>query len=292
MVLKKKASEQIFDIINHLILITLAVITIYPFLYVVFASFSNPTKLLQHGGMLLQPMGFSLKSFEMVLKYQVIYLGYLNTIFYVGVGTAINLVMTSIGAYALSRKNLMLRKPIMLLFIFTMYFNGGLIPNYLLIKSLHLYNTRWAVIIPVAISTWNLIILTTSFKSISESFIESAKIDGAPEWKVLVKVVIPLSIPVLMVIVLFYSVGHWNSWFNAMIYLRDRELYPLQLFLREILVNTNINDMIAGGGNEVEDYWITIKYATIIVSTLPILLLYPFIQKYFVKGVMIGGIKE
>jgi len=291
--LTRTPAERIYQLFNYLFLTGLGILTVYPFIYVLFASVSEPSKLVFSTGLLLYPKGFTLKAYEMVFKNPSIYVGYANTLFYVVMGTAVNIFMTTLGAYVLSREGLLLRKGIMLMFVFTMYFNGGLIPNYMLIKSLHMDNTRWALIIPVAISTWNLIIMTTSFKSVPKPMIESAKMDGAGEWRVLCQVVVPLSIPLIMVIVLYYSVGHWNSWFNAMIYLRKREMFPLQLFLREILVKSQLSEMTAAsGGNEVEDVGVTIKHATVIVSALPILLVYPYVQKHFVKGIMIGAIKE
>ena len=174
--------------------------------------------------------------------------------------------------------------------IFTMYFNGGLIPNYLLIKDLGMVNSRLALILPGAISTFNLMIMITGFREIPQALEESARIDGASDWTILFRIILPLAKPTIMVIMLYYAVGHWNSWFNAMIYIRDSTKMPLQIFLREILTRSQLGSM--AGDIEVEDVGITIKYATIIVSTLPILCLYPLIQKHFVKGVMIGAVKE
>lgn len=285
--------EKVYQVFNYAFLTLLAFMTLYPFLYVIFASFSNPVKLYTHEGLLLYPQGFTTRAYEMVLKDPRIVTGYANTIFYVVVGTALNIIMSCIGAYVLSRPYLKLRRFFTIMIVFTMYFGGGLIPHYLLVKSLHLDNTRWALIVPGLINTWNLIIMMTAFRNVPISLDESARIDGAGEWRILFQIVLPLVVPTIMVMVLYYAVGHWNSWFNAMIYLRDRGKYPLQLFLREILVENRLNEIIAGQGqaNEVEDVGTTIKYATIIVSTVPILLVYPFIQKYFVHGVMIGAIK-
>lgn len=290
---KKTIGDRIFDAVNSLLLTSLMIMTLYPFLYVIFSSFSESNKLMAQTGLLLKPAGFSLASYEAVFQNPMIFSGYRNTIFIVVVATAYNIVMTSMGAYALARKNFYWRKYINGMVIFTMFFGGGLIPHFLLIRSLGMYNTLWALIIPGAISTWNLIIMRTAFASIPDSLIESAQIDGAPEFTILFKIVIPLSLPTIAVMVLYYGVAHWNSWFSAMIYLRKRELYPLQLILREILINSNTEAMMGSGSGAEEKEAIseTIKYATIMVATFPILCAYPFLQKYFVKGVMVGALK-
>lgn len=211
-------------------------------------------------------------------------------LFYVIGGTTVNILFTCMAAYVLSRKQFMLRRILTMLFIFTMYFSGGLIPNYLLIKDLGLINSRLALILPGMVSTFNLMILLTGFEEIPQSLEESARIDGAGDWTILFRIVIPLAKPTIMVILLYYAVGHWNAWFNAMIYLRDSDKMPLQIFLRDILTRSQLGAMT--GQTDIEDVGQTIKYATIVVSTVPILCIYPFIQKHFVKGVMIGAVKE
>ena len=273
-----------------MVLLLVALATLYPFLYVVFASVSEPLKLLTRQGLLWYPAGITWNAYKKVFANSSIYSGYLNTIFYVVAGTTVNIIATSVAAYVLSRKQLMLRRFFTLMIIFTMYFNGGLIPNYLLIKDLGMVNSRLALILPGAISTFNLMIMITGFREIPQALEESARIDGASDWTILFRIILPLAKPTIMVIMLYYAVGHWNSWFNAMIYIRDSTKMPLQIFLREILTRSQLGSM--AGDIEVEDVGITIKYATIIVSTLPILCLYPFIQKHFVKGVMIGAVKE
>jgi len=273
-------------------MIVMIMITLYPMIYVVFASLSKPSLLSQETGLLLRPLGFSLASYEAVFKNPSIISGYANTLFYTLVGTFINLLLTSLGAYVLSRKNYLLKKAFTFLIIFTMFFSGGLIPTYLLVKSLHLIDTRFALILPQAISVWNLIVMRTSFSQVPDSLEESARIDGANDFTILFRIVIPLSKAVIAVMFLFYAVGHWNSWLPATIYLRNRDLYPLQLILREILIANDTNNMIDVANNaDREQISVTIKYATIMVATLPILMIYPFIQKYFVKGVMIGAVK-
>jgi len=206
------------------------------------------------------------------------------------------MVMTCLCAYVLSRRNVMLNKPITLMIVFTMYFSGGLIPTYLNIRDLGLIDSLWSLIIPGAISTYNMIVLRTGFASVPESLEESAKIDGASNIRILWQIIIPLSKASLAVICLYYAVGHWNSWFNAMLYINRRELFPLQLILREILINNDTSSMVndvtvQGGAGEASFVSETVKYAVIIVSTVPILCLYPFIQKYFTKGVMVGAVK-
>ncbi|MCJ8006971.1 carbohydrate ABC transporter permease [Lederbergia wuyishanensis] len=293
MKMRQSIGERLFDFSNVLFMSILILVTLYPFLYVLFSSVSDPGLLAKNTGVLYKPLGLTFKAYQLVFENPMIMIGYVNTIFYVVVGTAINIFLTSIGAYALSRKNVMLSKPIMMMIIFTMFFSGGLIPTYLLINELGMMNTRWSLIIPNSISVWNLIIMRTSFKGIPESLEESAKMDGANDFTILFRIILPLSLPVIAVMILFYGVGHWNSYFSAMIYLRDNSLWPLQLFLREILITNSTEGFITGvGGGDRYPIGETVKYATIIVATLPILFLYPFLQKYFVKGVMIGSIKE
>ena len=286
----RKIGGKVFDVFNYALLALVAFVTLYPFLYVIFASLSDPVQLMGNSAPLWKPLGFSLAAYKKVFSNSSIYIGYANTIFYVVVGTTVNIIMTCIAAYVLSRKQFMLRRFFTLMFIFTMYFNGGLIPNYLLIKGLHLIDNRLALILPGAISTFNLMIMITGFEGIPKSLEESARIDGAGDWTILFRIIMPLAKPTSMVILLYYAVGHWNAWFNAMIYIRDASKRPLQLFLRDILTRNQMGAMT--GQTDIEDVGQTIKYATILVSTAPILCIYPFIQKYFVQGVMIGAVKE
>ncbi len=249
---------------------------------------------MSHRGLLFLPLDFSLASYKTIMSYKSLWIGYANTIFYVIVGTAINIVMTTLAAYALSRKNVMFSTAITFMITFTMFFGGGLIPTYLNIQRLGLLNTRWALLLPGAMSAYNFIIMRTAFKEVPESLEESARIDGAQDFTILLKIMVPLCKPVIAVMLLYYGVGHWNSWFSAMIYLRNRNLYPLQLVLREILITNSTMaefEFISAQGDEVEPIAINIKYAIIVVATVPILTIYPVLQKYFVKGVMIGAIK-
>ncbi|CAH1191814.1 L-arabinose transport system permease protein AraQ [Paenibacillus allorhizoplanae] len=290
--MKLTRGERTFGYFNILFMLILCAVTLYPFLYVALASLSDATSLLQQRGIMLGPAGFDLGAYKAVFENPMIVKGYQNTLVYVFLGTAINLLMTAIGAYVLSRPNLYFKNIIMFFIVVTMVFHGGLIPSYLLVNDLGMMNTMWAILIPGAINTFNMIIMRTSFQGIPVSLEESARMDGAGDWKILFRIVIPLSMPVIAVMILWYAVGHWNSYFNALIYLRNREAYPLQLVLREILISNNTDSMMSGGGDDKYAIGETIKYAAIMVSTLPIICLYPFLQKYFVQGVMIGAIKE
>lgn len=290
--MKRSWGERLFDGSNVVLMLWLSAVTLYPFLYVLIASVSDPAWVVKARGLIWYPHGFSLESYKLVFDNPAILTGYGNTLLYVVAGTALNILMTSLGAYALSRQSVKWKNPVMFLIVFTMFFNGGLIPTYLLINNLGMLDSRWALIIPSAMSAYNLIIMRTAFQSVPVSLEESAKLDGANDFTVLFRIILPLSMPVVAVMILFYGVSHWNSWFNALIYLRTRELYPLQLILREILITNSTDSMMTGvGGADKMPIGETIKYAAIIVATVPILLLYPFLQKYFVKGVMIGAVK-
>jgi putative aldouronate transport system permease protein len=284
--------EHIFRVCNTLFLSALMIVTMYPILYVAFASFSEPALMMAHKGILWKPLGFSLETYGAVFSNPMILLGYRNTLFIVIVGVALNLLLTSFAAYALSRKTLQYRKLLTLFIVFTMFFSGGLIPFYLLVRGLGITDTLWALILPTAISAFNLIIMRTSFEAVPDALEESAKIDGANDFGILFRIFLPLCKPVLAVVGLYYGVSHWNSWFNAMIFLQDRSLYPLQLILREILIIGEANSMAEGASqDEIIILGETLKYATIMVATLPIFLVYPLLQKYFVKGALIGAIK-
>lgn len=284
--------ERIFDAFNFILLSLMILITLYPIYYVAIASISNPTDLMSHKGMIWLPQGLSLKAYSMVFDNPMILRGYGNTLFIVIVGLLFNLTLTAFGAYALSRKGLYYRKQLTLFIVFTMFFSGGLIPFYLTVKGLGLTNTVWALIIPQAINTFNLIIMRTTFQAVPDSLEESARIDGANDFIILFRIIIPISMPIIAVMILYYGVSHWNSWFNAMIFLRNRQLYPLQLILREILIQGETAGMVTGA--EAGDMVMlaeTLKYATIMIATLPILFVYPFLQRYFVKGALVGAIK-
>ena len=268
------------------------VIMLYPFWYVAMASFSNSNLLVAHKGMLLWPLDFNWDAYRMVAKNPNLLTGYLNTIVIVVVGTLCSTMMTALGAYVMSRKPFPFQKAMMFLMIFTMYFSGGLIPNYILLNNwLHLGNNRLVLILPALVTTYNLIVMRTGFEAIPDSLEESAKIDGAKDLTILLKIIIPVALPSMAVIILFYAVSYWNAWFEASIYLTDRAKYPLQVILREILIINSTSEMTAGESGNAVAIEESIKYATIMVATVPILLIYPFVQKYFVKGVMVGAVK-
>ncbi|MFK7691143.1 carbohydrate ABC transporter permease [Paenibacillus sp. HJGM_3] len=289
---RQSFGEKVFDVVIYSILTVMVVITLYPLLYVAFASLSNAGQLVEHRGFLFKPLGFSIEAYRAVFKNPGILTGYRNTLFIMFFGVLVNLFMTSLGAYVLSRKNVMLNKLFIMVIVFTMFFNGGLIPFYLVVKGVGLLDSLWATILPFAISTFNLIIMRTAFQAVPDSLEESAKIDGANHFTILFRIVLPLSMPVIAVMILYYAVDKWNGWFYASIFLKNTDLYPLQLTLRQILI-ANSTDSMATDASAADRFQIgeTIKYATIMVATLPILAVYPFVQKYFVKGVMVGALK-
>ncbi|EGG37692.1 carbohydrate ABC transporter permease [Paenibacillus sp. HGF5] len=284
--------DRIFNVVNYTFLILLVIATLYPLLYVLFASFSDSSQLLANKGLLWKPIGFSLDAYKSVLANPGIGIGFRNTLFIVVFGVIVNLFMTALGAYVLSRKNVMWNKVFMFFIVFTMFFGGGLIPLYLIVKGVGLLDSLWSTILPFAISTFNLIIMRTSFMGIPDSLEESAKIDGANHFTILFRIIIPLSMPVIAVMILYYAVDKWNGWFYASVFIKSRELFPLQLVLREILI-ANSTESMSAGASAGDRFQIgeTIKYATIMVATIPILCIYPFLQRYFVKGVMVGSLK-
>jgi putative aldouronate transport system permease protein len=287
-----RAGDLFFDGAIHLIIAVVVLVTIYPFLYVLFASFSNPTDISNYKGILLAPIGFTLEPYRYVFMNPDILTGYKNTIIYVVLGTAINMIMTTLGAFVLSRKHLGVGNALMVFVVITMFFSGGLVPSYLLVSRLGMIDTVWAIVIPPAISTWNMIIMRTSFQGIPTSLEESAKIDGANDLQFLFKIILPLSMPIIAIMVLFYGVSHWNNWFSAILFLRKRSMFPIQVFLRELLILdiNSITNPIGGEFNTLKMKLI-VQYAIVIVTTVPVLFIYPFIQKYFTKGVMIGALK-
>jgi len=299
-VIKKSNGEWIFDIFNYIFLALVAFVCVAPMWHVLAASLSNPLELMKNMGMLFWPVGKpTLEGYKIVVNNPNIWSGYRNTLIILVLGLSINLFMTTLGGYVLSRRNVLWNKFLTIIIVFTMYFGGGLIPSYLLIsKILNMNNTFWAVTIPGAISTYNMIICRTAFRGIPDSLEESARLDGANDLVILYRIIIPLSKSMLAVITLWYAVGHWNSWFSAMLYLQKAKLHPLQLILRQILISNDLGSMgnqeAIMGGSEDLVYMARqlVQYCTIIIATIPILVLYPFLQKYFVKGVMIGSVKE
>lgn len=284
-------SDKIFYTIDLVILLFLAAIVIYPLYFIIIASFSNADAVLG-GKVFLYPVDITFTGYQKIFERSDVWRGYLNTIIYTLGTTAISLFVTILAGWALSRKNLPFRKFFMVFFIITMFFGGGLIPFYNTVSNLGLYNSRWAIILPSVLSAWNLFMTKTFFEGMSESMIEAAKIDGAGHTQTFLHVVLPLSKAIIAVMALYYAVGQWNSYFNAMIFLQDENKYPLQLVLREILI---ASENTTGGSGEtiLEQYRLAnqLKYVSVIVSSLPVIVLYPFVQKYFEQGVMIGSLK-
>ena len=287
MKIKASFGERAFQVFNYIFLGLIGFMCLYPMWHVLMASFSDSTALTAHSGLLLWPIEFSLEAYRRVLSNQNIWTGYLNTIKYLVLGVSTSMVMTILGAYVLSRKDFMLRRPIMLAITFTMFFSGGTIPTYLNIQELGLKGSIWGIVLPFCIATYNMIILRTSFESLPESLLEAARIDGAGQLACLTRIVLPLSKATLAVIALYYGVAYWNGWFWPSQILEVKGDMPLAVVLRDILINADMQQMDTGVTN-MEG----IKYATIIVATVPILCVYPFIQKYFAQGVMIGAVKE
>lgn len=290
---KKSRSDKIFDLTLIFISLLIMLVIAYPLYFVIIASFSQPEAVL-NGKLRFLPIGFNLESYQMVLQEEKVWIGYRNTILYTILGTIINLFLTTLGAYSLSRKDMPARTLLTFVISFTMLFGGGMIPVYMVVKNLKLTDTIWAMVIPNAIATYNLLVMKNYFQSsIPDELQEAAAIDGYDHFRTLIKVVLPLSTPIIAVIVLFYAVGHWNAFFNAVLYLRNQDLFPLQIVLRDILLQ---NSLEAVGGDLTGMYekvmrGETMKYALIIVASLPVILIYPFVQKYFVKGIMVGAIK-
>ena len=294
MIEKKTWVDYVFDTFNHLLMAALAFVTLYPFWYVLCASFSDPNLFIRKDFVLLfKPLGWSLEAYRQCLTPRVM-TGYSNTLCYVVAGTMLSMILTFLGAYALSRKGWLGKRFITLMIMFTMYFSGGIIAIYLWVEQLGMIDPRWAILLPTALTTYNMIVMRTAFASVPERLIEAAKLDGAGEFTCLFRIVIPLSQATIAVVVLFYAVWRWNDWMSATIFLRSADFYPLQIFLREILLTSSADSIVSTGGNSVNTTALAeiIKYATIVVATVPVLCIYPFIQKYFVSGVMIGGVKE
>lgn len=294
--IRASREDKVFTVVTYTLATLALVVALYPLLYAVSASFSSPLSVVK-GEVWLLPRGFTFDAFKKVIRNDNLWLGYYNTILYTAVGTLINLVMTVMGAYPLSKRDLCGRNGVVILLTMTMFFSGGLVPNFLLIRNLGLYNTFWVMVLPGAISVHNLLIMRNYFQnSVSAELCEAACIDGCSNAGTLIHIILPVSKSILAVMTVFYAVAHWNSYFNAMIYLNDRSRYPLQLVLREILLmgaNTGFEqtgDVVVNTVDELLSFE-TLKFAVIIVASVPMLILYPSLQKYFAKGVMVGAIK-
>lgn len=295
-VMRKTKGDRIFDAFNFVFLLAVCLIVAYPLYFVVIASISDPN-VVNKGGVILWPRGVTMLGYEKLFQDKNIWTGYANTFFYTFVGTTLNVIVTICAAYALSRKDLVGRKVLMKYFIFTMYFSGGLIPMFIQINSMGLYNTRWVLIILGLMSVYNMIITRTFFESsIPDELLEAAKLDGCSDLRFFVSIVLPLSHAIIAVLIVYYGVGHWNQYFNALIYVSKQEYYPLQIVLREILIQSRQTEAVVSEGQiaellEKNKYAELIKYGVIVVSSLPVMIMYPFAQKFFVKGVMLGAVK-
>ena len=284
--------EMLFSFGNALFLILLCLVTAYPVYYVFCASFSDNVKLLQNPGFMLHPLGWNTAAYRLAFTHPLLASGYKNILFIMAVSLPLNIFLTLFCGYFLAGRNIMFKKPIMFIIMFTMFFNGGMVPNYMNIESLLLKNTLWALILPGAISIYNAIICKTAIEAVPDSLAESAYIDGANDLRVLFQIVLPLIMPTIAVLLLYYGVAHWNSWFPASVYITDNKNMPIQNVLRSVLIaNSNILNAAASEEDRINEFAETIKYAAIVISTVPVLLIYPFVQKYFVKGVMIGAVK-
>lgn len=286
-------SDRLTIVLVYALTIIMTLAILIPLIFVVAASFSSPEALLS-AKVFLWPVEFTLRGYSMVIEHEMLPTGFKNTFIYATLGTCINLFMTVLAAYPLSRKDLKIRNAVMMLFAFTMLFNGGMIPTYLLVRNLKLLDTIWAMVLPNALAVWNLIITRTYFQTtIPDEMLESANIDGCDDFTFLWKMVIPLSVPIIAVNVLLYAVGHWNSYFNAMMYLNDNKLYPLQLVLRDVLIQDDTAGVTMDVTKQLEKQQTRylLQYSTIVVGTVPVMLLYPLIQRYFVTGIMVGAVK-
>lgn len=291
---KGSANDKIFDIVNVLVMVLLLVIFLWPLWFIVIASVSSPAQVWL-GNVLLLPKEITTTAYKALIEYKQLWAGYGNTIFYTVAGTAMNLVLTICCAYPLSRKDFVPGKILLLLILFTMYFSGGMIAKYLVVSRLGLLDTRWAMILPGAISVYNMLVMRTYFiNSIPEELYEASILDGANSAQYLMKIVLPLSKSVMAVVGLYYAVSHWNDFYTALLYIYDENLRPLQTVLRELLLTSSrFSETLVGSDAVTEQLQLaqTMKYSIIVVSSLPMLCLYPFIQKFFVKGVMIGAVK-
>lgn len=288
------AGDKVFIILVYVLLSAVMLIVLYPLIYIVSASFSDPQAVVS-GKVVLWPVDVTLRGYKAVFKNPKILTGFINSFIYMGVGTVVNLIMTMLCAYPLSRKEFTARNKIAALFVFTMYFSGGLMPTYMVVNKLGLINTRWAMIIPSAMSTYNMIIARTYMvNSIPDELYEAAQIDGCSPFKYLLKVIVPLSKPILAVLALYYGIAKWNNYFDAMLYINDASLQPLTIVLREILIQNQIDPTMltdASAMAKLQGMTELLKYAVIVVASVPVLAIYPFVQKYFVKGVAIGAVK-
>ena len=289
--IKESFSDKIFINAIVVVITIITLITIYPFIYVISMSISDPVAA-GSGKVFLWPVGFSLKAYGRVFMNKSIWRAFYNTFWYTGIGTFCMVAFTIMGAYPLARKHFFARKFFNAMFVFTMFFWGGLIPFFQVVKGTGLYGSRWALVVPYLIETWNLIICRTFFQQIPESLYESAKIDGCNELGLLSRITLPLSKQIIAVLALFYGISNWNGWFAAILFLSDSTLHPIQVFLKRVLVESNSAEaMMNYAGSDMFLTFMQVKYAIVIVASVPMLIMYPFVQKYFEKGIMIGSLK-
>jgi len=290
--IKTSTGSKIFDVCNTIVLLLLCFVTLYPMWYVICASFTNNVYLVSHPGAVWWPVGFTTGSYKMAFEHPLILSGYKNILLILGISLPLNIIMTLFCGYFLASKGMMFKGPIQFLIMFTMFFSGGMIPAYLNIRELGLFNSMWALILPGAISVYNCIICRTAIQAVPDSLTESAYLDGANDLIIVFRIILPLIMPTIAVLLLYYGVGHWNSWFPASIYLTDNYKLPIQNVLRSILIaNSNILNSAATDSDKINEFAEAIKYAAIVLTTVPVLCIYPFLQKYFVKGVMVGAVK-
>lgn len=291
--IRKSTGEKVFDSANNAFMILVIILTFYPFYYIICASLSSNTALFTKMGLLFKPIDWTVRGYKLTFAYPLVLYGYRNTLTILLVSLPINLILTLFLANTLAAKDMKLKKYIVPFVMFNMFFSGGLIPGYLNIRSLGMYNSLWALILPGAINIYNAIIVKTAMEAIPDSLAEAAYIDGANDFELLFSIVVPLITPTLAVILLYYGVAHWNAWFNATIYLTENNKLPIQAVLRAILIECSekLETTDTSSADTMNDYAETIKYSLIVVGTLPILVSYPFCQKYFIKGVMIGAVK-
>lgn len=291
--MKMSKGDRVFTIINGVIMVIVCIVVLYPLYYVLLASVTDPV-VVNSGKLLLYPEAWYTQGYITTLQYEPLWTGYKNTIIYTLAGTVISLVCTIPAGYALSRQDLVGRRPIMFLFTFTMFFNGGMIPLYLTIRQLNIYNTIWAMVLPVAVSAYNLIVCRSFFDSgVPVELLEAAKIDGCSDFGFFFKIAIPLSKTIIAVMALFYATAMWNQFFNALMYLQDSDKMPLQVVLRDLVLMNQANQMGSSGAEMVTRQKLAeqLKYCVVVVSAFPLLCIYPFLQKYFAKGVTIGAVK-
>ena len=292
-VIRKSASDIAAKIVAYVLTAGFAIVCVLPMWHVLVASFSDPIRLALYEGFLFKPLSFSVEGYELLFSYNNLWRSYLNTIIYTVSATALGLLLDLLAAYVLSRKNLMFKRFLMIVIIIPLLFNGGVIPLYLVVRSLGLTNTMWAMIIPACCNTMSIIMVKNGMESVNDAICEAAQIDGAGHVRILMQIMLPLTTSFIATVVLFNAIGHWNSWVNASMFIRasHKDLYPLQLIMRDILINNSTEGVVSPSGYPISFYLPSLRVVMVIVGSLPLIVLYPFMQKYFEKGIIIGGVK-